>query len=78
MYAMEWRDHISVDPSICHGQACVAGTRIPVSVVLDNLAARISAEEILRSYPTLTAAAIDACIAYAAEVVREEFVALPA
>jgi uncharacterized protein (DUF433 family) len=67
MDAMEWRNHISVDPSICHGQACVAGTRIPVSVVLDNLAARVSAEEILRSYPSLTSTAIDACIAYATE-----------
>jgi uncharacterized protein (DUF433 family) len=37
--AMEWPDHISVDPAICHGQACIKGTRIPVAVVLDNPAA---------------------------------------
>ena len=36
---MNWRDYISVDPNVMHGVACIAGTRIPVSVVLDNLAA---------------------------------------
>jgi uncharacterized protein (DUF433 family) len=75
---MEWRDVITVDPNVCHGQACVAGTRIPVSVVLDNLAARVPVEEILRSYPTLTPRAIDACIAYAADLAREQIVTLPA
>lgn len=44
---MDWRKHITVDPSVCHGQACVAGTRILVSVVLDNLAAGISEREII-------------------------------
>jgi uncharacterized protein (DUF433 family) len=38
----DWQDYATVDPSICHGQACVTGTRIPVSVVLDNLAAGVS------------------------------------
>jgi uncharacterized protein (DUF433 family) len=46
---MDWKRYITVDPNICHGQACVAGTRIPVSVVLDNLAAGISEQEILES-----------------------------
>jgi uncharacterized protein (DUF433 family) len=74
----DWQALISVDPNICHGQACVAGTRIPVSVVLDNLAAHVPVEEILQSYPALSAAAIDACIAYAADLARELIVALPA
>jgi len=75
---MDWRKHISVNPNICHGQACVAGTRIPVSVVLDNLAAAVSPDDILASYPGLTADAIQACIAYAADLAREEVVGLPA
>ena len=75
---MNWHPHISVDPNVCHGQACVASTRIPVSVVLDNLAAGIPESEILTSYPRLSHDAIQACIAYAADVVREEVVALPA
>ena len=44
---MSWRDHISTDPNLCHGQACIKGTRIPVSVVLDNLAAGLLDDEII-------------------------------
>ena len=54
---MNWQDRISVDPNICHGKACIKGTRIMVSVILDNLAGGISPENILRSYPTLKPAA---------------------
>lgn len=75
---MDWRQHISVDPNVCHGQACVAGTRIMVSVVLDNLAAGLAPEEIIGSYPRLTRESIQACIAYAADLTREEIVGLPA
>ena len=50
---MSWRDHISTDPSVCHGQACIKGTRIPVAVVLDNLAAGLREDEIIQSYPEL-------------------------
>jgi uncharacterized protein (DUF433 family) len=73
---MTWQDRISVDPLVCHGQACVVGTRVTVSVVLDNLAAGISREEILSSYPSLKPEDIDACIAYAAELARERIVPL--
>ncbi len=52
---------ISVDPQVAHGTPCVEGTRIPVSVVLDNLAAGISEHEILKSYPSLTPQGIAAC-----------------
>ena len=75
---MDWHDYITVDASVCHGQACVAGTRIPVSVVLDNLAAGIPETQIIASYSRLTPEAIQACIAYAAELAREEVVGLPA
>lgn len=78
MDAVDWRDHIVVDPNICHGQACVIGTRIPVAVVLDNLAAHLPADEIIQGYPALTREAVDACIAYAAELAREHVMALPA
>ncbi len=75
---MDWKRHITVDPNICHGQACVAGTRIPVSVVLDNLAAGVSEQEILASYPGLSHESIQACIAYAADLAREQVIPLPA
>lgn len=74
---MNWQDYITVDPNICHGKACLKGTRIMVSVVLDNLAAGLTADEILQSYPSLTREAIQAAISYAAELARERVVALP-
>lgn len=74
---MNWQARISVDPLVCHGQACVAGTRIPVSVVLDNLAAGVERADILSSYPSLADADIQASIAYAAELARERIVPLP-
>jgi uncharacterized protein (DUF433 family) len=75
---MRWQDHISVDPAVMHGQACVRGTRIPVAVVLANLAEDVSPSEIIHSYPSLTLAAIHAALAYAADLARERVIALPA
>jgi uncharacterized protein (DUF433 family) len=75
---MNWRDHISVDPNVMHGTACIAGTRIPASLVLDNLAAGTTVETLLAEYPSLTPDAIRAAIAYAAELARERVIALPA
>ena len=75
---MDWRKFISVDPEICHGQACITGTRVLVSVILDNLAAGLSVEEILESYPSLNRNSIQAAIAYAAELTRERVVSFPA
>lgn len=75
---MNWQDRIGVDPSICHGKVCVKGTRILVSVILDNLAAGESFDSILRSYPTLKAEDIQAAQWYAAELARDRFVSTPA
>lgn len=71
---MDWRNRISTDPVICHGRACIKGTRIMVSVVLDNLAAGQSINDILRLYPTLHKDDVIAAIAYAAELARERVV----
>ena len=60
---MNWQDRIVVDPQICHGKACIKGTRIMVSVVLDNLAAGVSYTELLKSYPSLTEVDIQAAMA---------------
>jgi uncharacterized protein (DUF433 family) len=74
---MEWQTRISVNPQVCHGKACIRGTRIMVSVVVDNVAAGTPKEEILQSYPALTSADIDAALAYAAELTREGTIDLP-
>jgi uncharacterized protein (DUF433 family) len=74
---MNLLSQITIDPAICHGQACIKGTRIPVSVILDNLAAGLTEQEILSEYPTLTREGIRAAIAYAAELAREEVTPIP-
>ena len=74
---MTWRDRISIDPGVCHGKACIRGTRVLVSVVLDNIAAGVPRQEIIRSYPALTEADLDASLAYAAELAKEGTLALP-
>lgn len=71
-------DLIVADPDVVHGQARIRGTRIPVSVVLDCLAAGLADDEILRQYPTLTVDGIRAAAAYGASLAREEIRPLPA
>ncbi len=67
---MSWQERITADPAICHGKACIKGSRVMVSVILDNLAAGESAEEIARGYH-LDREDIDAAMAYAADLARE-------
>ena len=74
---MNWRNHVSIDPNVCHGKACIRGTRVMVSVILDNLAEGVSHGEILASYPSLCREDIQAAIAYAAELSKEQAVAMP-
>jgi uncharacterized protein (DUF433 family) len=71
---MDWRERIAIDPKICHGKACIKGTRVMVATILDNLAEGISRDEILKSYPSLSAEDIQAAVAYAAELARERIV----
>ena len=73
---MDWREHISVDPAVCHGQACIAGTRVMVTVVLDNLAAGLTAEEVAEAYPSVSVEAVKASLLYAAELARERIAPL--
>lgn len=73
---MNWREHITVDPKICHGRACITGTRVLVSVILDNVAAGLSPEEIVRSYPSITRDSVRAAMCYAAELAKERVVTL--
>ena len=73
-----WKERISVNPAICHGKACIRGTRIMVSVILDNAAAGVPRAEILSSYPAIEPEDIDAAFAYAAELAREGSIDLPA
>lgn len=73
---MDWRLRVSSDPAVCHGQACIRGTRIPISVVLDNLAAGLTAEQLVESYPSLTREDVSAAVAYAAALARKRIIEL--
>lgn len=73
---MKWQDYITVDPNICHGKACIKGTRVMVTVILDNLAAGFDADQIVESYPTVSREAVQATLRYAAELAKERVVML--
>ena len=73
----ELRKHISIDPQICFGKPCIRGTRIWVSLVVDNLAENVSESELLAAYPQLTPTDIRAALAFAAEMTRERIIPIP-
>ena len=73
---MNWRDHITVDPEICHGRACITGTRVLVTTILDNLAAGLDSEAISKSYSSVTPESVQAAMCYAAELAKERVLSL--
>ena len=75
---MDWKPHLLTDPQNMHGAVCFRDTRIPVTIVLDNLAAGETAERILAEYPSLKPEHIPAALAYAADLAREIVVPIPA
>ncbi|WP_420840320.1 DUF433 domain-containing protein [Argonema galeatum] len=68
----DWQESISINPKVCHGKPCIKGTRIMVSVILDNLAEGLTPEEIVAEYPPLILKNVRAAISYAAALAREE------
>ena len=67
---------ISIDPKVCFGKPCIRGTRIWVSLIVDNIADRVSEEEVLAAYPSLTKEDIRVALAYAAELTHDRYVPL--
>jgi uncharacterized protein (DUF433 family) len=61
-----WRERIVVDPAIHHGEPCIAGTRVSVSVVVGSIADGDTPEKLLDAYPQLTAEDIKAALKFAA------------
>ena len=68
----DWRKRIVSSPAVQGGEACVRGTRIAVSVIVDCLASGDDEDKILSAHPQLQPADIRATLAYAAEVLRQE------
>jgi uncharacterized protein (DUF433 family) len=68
---------IRIDPNICFGKTCIRGTRIWVSLILDQLAAGATFEDVVSNYPHLTREDLLAAIAYGAEAARERVIPIP-
>jgi uncharacterized protein (DUF433 family) len=62
---MNWRTHITTDPSIMFGKACIKNTRIPVDLILEKLGKGYTIEELLAAYPKISEEDIKACMLYA-------------
>jgi uncharacterized protein (DUF433 family) len=69
---MNWRDYIHADPEVLAGKPVVKGTRLAVEFLLGLLGVGWSPDQILKSYPTLTPAALQAVFAFAAESLQDE------
>ena len=65
-------ERITIDPNICHGQACIKGTRIPVHLILRMSANGDTVEELLAEYPSITQEDIHACFDYGAALAEEQ------
>lgn len=68
----DWRQFLTRDPGMCQGELCAAGTRVLVTNILDSLAEGSSLQEILKNYPTLRPEHVEAAMAYAADLAREQ------
>ncbi|MEW5692730.1 MAG: DUF433 domain-containing protein [Candidatus Hydrogenedentota bacterium] len=65
-------ERISIDSSVCHGQACIKGTRIPVHQIVAMLANGDSIEDLLNEYPNISREDVLDCLAYASKLAEEE------
>lgn len=71
---INWQKYITIDPELHHGEPCVKGTRVPVSIIVGSIADGMTFDEILDAYPQLRRESIQAALAYAAEVVRQDII----
>lgn len=69
---MEWQERIIVDPAILVGKPLIKGTRLAVEFIVDLMAQGWSEQEILRNYPGLLHADIQACLQYASALLHSE------
>ncbi len=65
-------NRITIDPKICHGQACIKGTRIPAYQIVHMLANGDTIEDLLKEYPSLKRKDILACLEYTAALAEEQ------
>ncbi len=73
---MNWQDRITIDPKVLVGKPIVKGTRISVEFVVDLLGRGWTVEQVLYEYDHLAPEDVQACLAYASEVLKSEHVYL--
>ncbi len=69
---MNWKTHISSDPSIMFGKAVIKDTRIPVDLILEKLGSGSTFKELMEAYPRITKEDIQACLLFAADNSKHE------
>ena len=72
MSRINWKEYIVIDKDLHHGDPCIKGTRIPVATIVGSLADGLTSDEIIDAYPQLTVVEVQAALAYAADVMRQE------
>lgn len=60
-----WRSRISIDPAVHHGDPCIAGTRVPISVIVGSIADGDTIEDVIRGYPHLNREDVQAALRFA-------------
>ncbi len=65
----DWRERISIDPTVHHGDPCIRGTRVPISIIVGSIAEGDTIDAVLAAYPTLTREDVQAALKFAAEAV---------
>lgn len=65
-------ERISIEPNVCHGQACIKGTRIPVHQIVKMLGNGDTIDDLSESYPTIDKEDILECLRYAAYLAEEQ------
>lgn len=74
MSRISWQEYITIDKDIHHGEPCIKGTRVPVTIIVGSIADGMSVDEILEEYPQLQRESVHAALAYAADAVRQEII----
>lgn len=67
---VNWRERIVIDPALHHGEPCIAGTRVPVRVIVGSIADGDTPAQIIDAYPQISAEDIQAALKFAAEAVN--------
>lgn len=72
MSRINWQNFIVIDPELHHGEPCIKGTRVPVAILVGSIADGMTIEQVTQEYPQLPREAVQAALAYAADVVRQD------